>query len=55
MLADFWFTYIFTSHGLKHLLKLYPELLDIVDEDAWLCGAKTLLKGLKFNKTTSTH
>lgn len=30
MLMVLWFTYIFTSHGLKHLLKLDPELLDIV-------------------------
>lgn len=29
-------TYIFASHGLKHLLQLNSELLDVIDDDTWL-------------------
>lgn len=31
-------TYVFAPHGLKHLLQLNSELLDVVDDDARLCG-----------------
>jgi len=55
MSSDLWFTYIFTSHGLKHLLKLYPKLLDVVDEDTWLCGAKMLIRMPEIKKTNSNH
>lgn len=29
-------THIFASHGLKHLLQLDSELLDVIDDDTWL-------------------
>lgn len=29
-------THIFSSHGFKHLLQLDSELLDVIDDDAWL-------------------
>lgn len=31
-------THIFASHGLKHLLQLNSELLDVVDDDTGLRG-----------------
>lgn len=31
-------THIFASHGLKHLLQLDSELLDVIDDDTWLWG-----------------
>lgn len=31
-------THIFASHGLKHLLQLNSELLDVIDYDTWLRG-----------------
>lgn len=31
-------THIFASHGLKHLLQLNSELLDVVDDDTRLRG-----------------
>lgn len=31
-------THIFASHGLKHLLQLNSELLDVIDYDTWLTG-----------------
>lgn len=31
-------THVFASHGLKHLLQLNSELLDVVDDDTRLCG-----------------
>lgn len=33
-------THIFASHGLKHLLQLNSELLDVIDDDTWLMGRK---------------
>lgn len=33
-------THIFASHGLKHLLQLNSELLDVVDDDTWLRGGE---------------
>lgn len=31
-------THVFSSHGLKHLLQLNSELLDVIDDDTWLRG-----------------
>lgn len=31
-------THVFASHGLKHLLQLDPELLDVIDDDTRLMG-----------------
>lgn len=31
-------THVFASHGLKHLLQLNSELLDVIDYDTWLTG-----------------
>lgn len=33
-------THIFASHGLKHLLQLNSELLDVIDDDTWLRGER---------------
>ena len=46
-------TYIFASHGLKHLLQLNPELLDVIDDDTRLSREREK-KSLHTNTHTNT-
>lgn len=50
-------THIFASHGLKHLLQLDSELLDVIDDDTWLReekgGGETRYTSLSFSPASS--